>query len=144
MSLLFVLAAITVAFIILLLIKVSVSWRFCAICLAVSLTWLGLLIAYHSGQFNNGLLLALLMGQSVAGIYYLLEKRAPRRWLVFRLPAILSLTALFYSGLTLDFYWPAWSLLAALWSIAGVIYAYRTRPKLKLVAKKLIACCGDW
>jgi cbb3-type cytochrome oxidase subunit 1 len=95
MTLLKVLLVITAISLFLLLLKSKLQVRICAICLAVSLTWAGLLAAYHMGWFGNGLLLGLLMGQSITGIYYLLEKHASEPLLLFRLPLLLSLTYFF-------------------------------------------------
>lgn len=44
--------------------------RICAICLAVSLTWLALLAAYFLGWHDNILLPGIMMGGSVVGFMY--------------------------------------------------------------------------
>ncbi|MEK7606964.1 MAG: hypothetical protein AAB444_02115 [Patescibacteria group bacterium] len=46
----------------------------CAICAAVSLTWAGFLYAYLSGRSVDPLVLALLMGGSVVGLMYAMQK----------------------------------------------------------------------
>lgn len=50
------------------------SLRLCAICSAVSLTWLGLLISYFLNLHQDMLLIGILMGGSVVGLMYQLEK----------------------------------------------------------------------
>ena len=144
MTLLLVLAAITLIFGVWLALKSLSGWRICAICLAVSTVWVGLLAAYHGGWFDNPVLVALLMGQSIAGLYYLAEKHAPRAWLIFRLPALLSLTYLFYVALTAALHGLAGLLLAALWVVFSGIYLLQTKPGITRAAKKLIECCGNW
>jgi hypothetical protein len=144
MMLLQIFAIIVVVFLSLLALKARTSWKICAICLAVSLTWVGLLLAYRIGWFGDGLLLGLLMGQSVAGVYYLLEKRVPGHWLLFRLPALLTLTYASYSVLTLTIQLWALLFIVFLWVSGLVLLAYQSKPRMRQFAKKLIACCGDW
>ena len=50
------------------------SKRICAICAAVSLTWLGLLTTYLLKWHDNILIIGILMGGSVVGIMYKSEK----------------------------------------------------------------------
>ena len=144
MMLLDVLLVITALYWLLLLLKSKLPWRICTICVAVSITWAGLLVAYHMGQFGNGLLPALLMGQSITGIYYLFEKRVPRPLLVFRLPLLLSITYFFYVVLTLQAHLWAVLLLAGLWLCGLLLYAHRNNPHLREVAQRIIDCCGNW
>ena len=74
-NLFFVIAAISALFVILLVIKSLAKLKLCVICLSVSVTWLAMLVMYKLGYFENPALLALLMGQSITGIYYLFEKK---------------------------------------------------------------------
>ena len=144
MTLLYVFVAVIVLFGLWLAAKNILGRRLCAICLAVSTTWLGLLVAYKLGLFEDQTLLALLMGQSIAGLYFLFEKRVHQRWLLFRLPVLLTLTYLFYDVLTWQFNIPAAAALLGLWVIFGAMYASKTKPSVKLAVKRLIECCGDW
>lgn len=48
--------------------------KICAICAAVALTWLGLLIAYFLNWHDNLLVPGIMMGGSVVGIMYKTEK----------------------------------------------------------------------
>ena len=91
-----VLAAIVLGFAVLLAVKRASGLRFCVLCASLAGTWLVLLVLYRTGEYGNTLLLALLMGQSVTGLHYLLEKKVPDDLLVFRLPFVLTLTALAY------------------------------------------------
>ena len=58
-------------------------FQICPICAGVSLTWIGLLVAHFLGYQIDLIVPALLMGGSVVGIAYQLEKKLPvsdARW----------------------------------------------------------------
>jgi uncharacterized membrane protein HdeD (DUF308 family) len=144
MTLLLVLAVITAMFGLWLSVKNFTKLKICAICLAVSTIWVGLFVAYRIGKVDDPVLLALLMGQSIAGIYYFWEKRASKEWLIFRLPALLTLTYVFYGLITWQTYGPAGLFLAGVWLVFGAVYALRHVPRIKRAARKLIDCCANW
>ncbi len=52
------------------------KFKICAICATVVTTWIGLLILKLIGFNIPQLIIAILMGQSVAGFMYFLERRA--------------------------------------------------------------------
>ena len=52
------------------------KFKICAICATVVTTWLGLLILKLIGFNISQLVIAILMGQSIAGFMYFLERRA--------------------------------------------------------------------
>lgn len=52
-------------------------WRICPICAGVSLTWLGMLGVRELGYYVDQSILAMLIGGSVVGIAYQLEKKLP-------------------------------------------------------------------
>lgn len=61
--------------------------KLCAICTAVSLSWVGLLIAYFLGWHDNLLWLGILMGGSLVGLMYKMEqyfkkKKLTNYWLI--------------------------------------------------------------
>ncbi len=140
-----VLAGITGAFIVLLIAKSILKWKFCVICVSVGLTWLALLTLYWLKVFDHPAVIGVLMGQSVAGVYYLLERRTEQRLHIFRLPVLLTLTvlALFALGVSANIV-PSLLLLASLWLALSVMYLYRNNQKTKLVVERIIACCRDW
>ena len=144
-NLFFVIAAISALFVILLVIKSLAKLTLCVICLSVSVTWLAMLVMYKLGYFENPALLALLMGQSITGIYYLFEKKVSEEYHVFRLPLILTLTFLFYAILLPS---PeilqAFYLLISIWLIFILLFVYRKSPSLRGTVKKVIECCKDW
>ena len=118
--------------------------RYCVICLAVTLTWAVLLALHWLNVQDNQLLTGILMGHSSLGVYYLLEKRAPKRLLVFRLPLLSSLILIVYSLLSKAIAVDALFVVALLWAGIGMLYAYRTRPRIQKKIKALIECCSDW
>lgn len=68
-------------------IKKLIGKKVCAICAAVSLTWLSLLILWLTGFKIDPLVIAILMGQSIVGIMYQAEeyfekKKLKKFWLV--------------------------------------------------------------
>jgi hypothetical protein len=120
------------------------NFSVCSICLAVSLTWVGLFALRQFGLFENEAVIALLLGQSVVGGYYLWERRAPRDWLVFRLPVLLVLSFAAWSIVALDVDLTLLGLVALTWAVHGFLYAYRTRPSVKSSFDNIIACCSRW
>ncbi len=141
-----VLAAIVIGFAGLLALKRASGLRFCVLCASLAGAWLVLLVLYRAGVYANPVLLALLMGQSVTGLHYLLEKKVPEDLLVFRLPFVLTLTAIFYLLLV-----PAAAtaaalagVLAAAWAAAIAVYARRDAGRFKQLARQIVQCCRDW
>lgn len=139
------LIAIAILFAFLLLIKNFTTRRFCVLCGAVSLTWIGLLILRELDYVDQPLVLGVLMGESVFGVYHLVEKKVPEAWHVFRLPFLLTVTSIALVvlspsvplGLLIIF-------LASLWIVTAVIFVQRDHGRLRTMAKRLIACCKDW
>lgn len=138
-----VFAVIFLLFAVLLVLKKTLKIRLCAMCSAVALTWAGLLILYWLGQFDNTTLIALLIGQSVLGLYYLAEKRFREELMIFRLPGWMTLTFIAYTAIAGLELWP-FAIIAPAWLIAGFLYAYSANPKLRGTVDHIIACCRDW
>jgi hypothetical protein len=141
--LLIIFAIMTLAFAVLLATKRLLPFKLCLICATISASWLTLLALTKLGVFHDPLLVALLMGQSIVGIYYLLERHAPTPLLVFRWPFLLTLTLIAYSALNwrsslLPVYW----FVLALWILGRIILSYRADPARPSLAKRLIDCCG--
>ena len=136
--------AITVLFYAGLLIKPRIKLNLCMICLAVSLTWISLLCLRQLGLFDNDLIIALLLGQSVVGGYYLWERRVKDVWLIFRLPMLLSLSLAAWTLLTLDLDLMLIGVVLVVWLLHGLLYNYRNKPATKTYVDKIIACCSKW
>lgn len=117
---------------------------FCAICVAVTLTWLTLLSLAWLDMFNDTVLVALFVGHTSLGVYYLAERRASRELLIFRLPFLATLLLTAYSLLSLRIHIDAVVIAAVMWLTTGALYALRTTPHLRNKAKALIECCSNW
>ncbi len=126
-----------------LIIKHLLKRRFCVICASVSLSWLSFLIFYWTDSFHDTILLSLLIGQSIAGLYYFVEKRVPKTLRIFSLPFFLSLTAGFYMLIKTELILPAFGLLLGLWLVAWLVFAYRNDPGKQVLAKVAMECCED-
>ncbi|MBS3171289.1 hypothetical protein J4449_01615 [Candidatus Woesearchaeota archaeon] len=141
MSFFYVLGIISVLFFVLLFIKSFFRLNnFCVICGSVSLTWILLLILYWSGYFKNTLIIALLAGQSILGLFYLFEKKLE----MFRLPFLLTLTFFGYSLFGVyDGIKESVIFLLILWLLFFVLYYYQDK-NMKSFVKKIIECCRNW
>ena len=139
----YVFLAISLIFIASLIIKNLVNKAFCSLCVAVASVWLVLLFLYKTGRFSDGILLALLIGQSITGIFYLAYRKLPKSLRIFSLPFFLSLTAVFYMLISADIQLAVFILLLVLWLAAWIIFIYRNDPGKKGIAKILAKCCED-
>lgn len=132
-------------FFVLLGVKRIIRKDFCVLCASVSLTWLGLLIAYKVGEWTDPMPVILLMGGSVVGIYYLVDRRVRALWHVFRLPFFLTLVlavlAVFYP--LRELVMPGIFTLGT-WLLMGLTYALRHVPGVKAFFQQLLACCRNW
>lgn len=138
-----VLLLITALFVVGLLARNLLIRQLCAICFGISASWLVLLTLYKLSRFDNPLLLALLMGQSITGIFYLLRRRLAESLRAFTLPFFLSLTVLAYwlvGGRVAVL--PVFGFLLLVWIVAYVLFT-TSSDKGNKVAQAVITCCGD-
>lgn len=141
-----ILIGISALFFILLLVKEIFNKRkkkFCAICTAVSLTWIILLVLYFLDIFNDKIILALLIGHTSLGIFYLVENKVKEKFKLFRLPFLLTLIILFYY-LIQGFIFESLLFIIILWVLFILIYSFKNNKGLNLFAKKIIECCKRW
>lgn len=148
-TLFLIFSSVIVLFILLLIIKAFLKTKFCVLCLSVGLTWLASLILYKFDLFDNPILTAMLIGNSIVGVYYLVEKGIGERFYVFRLPFFLTLLFAGYFLMTaFDFvgaqFFVTTMLLIFLWLLCGFLYFYRRNAKLKSVVSYIINCCKNW
>ena len=118
------------------------SW--CAICLANTFTWLALFIMYQYGLYTNLTLIALMMGLTILGLYYTIEKVISNSLLLFRLPFLITLIAMGHTILTKSIDFQATLLIGGMWIIFTLLYAYRQSPWLQTTITKLVECCKKW
>lgn len=117
----------------------------CAICAAVSLTWVGMLVLYLLDLFSDQVLVALLMGQTVLAIYYLMEKKVVEKLTLFRLPFLLTLIAGAYSLLSLpEDIFVVIVLLLGMWVLFFLFYLSRNNQRMQSFTQKIIECCKKW
>ena len=119
------LAAVSGLFVAGLLAKHLLNRRFCVVCASVSLTWLGLLGLYYFDLFDDTILLAILMGQSITGLYYFIDKKVAKSLRIFSLPFLLSLTAAVYMLIKTEIIIAAFVLLLAAWLVCWLIFSLR-------------------
>lgn len=143
-SLFTILLAIVLLFVVLLAAKSATRKTFCVVCASVSVTWITLLALLYRGFEIDRAILGVLIGESVVGVYYLVERHVRPAWLTFRLPFLLTMTT---GGVLLlrpdarDS--RVFILLVALWGVALLITRLN-HPRIKILAQKLIACCKNW
>lgn len=145
--LLIAIISITALFFGILLLKLLIPQWFqkprCALCIAVSLTWVALLTLNFLGLFRDTLLIAVLMGQSTVGVFYLLEAKVAERFTLFRLPFLLTLTALAYMILMRTMVVSALLSLISLWVLFALIFLFRDGAA-QVWFKKILDCCRRW
>ncbi|MEP7204828.1 MAG: hypothetical protein ABI716_01385 [Candidatus Saccharibacteria bacterium] len=138
----FILLAITGIFLVTMCVNKFVSFKLCALCASIFLTWVGLLLMYKIGYFNDATLLGLLMGQSITGIYYAVSRRVAPVLRIFTLPFILTLTFGAYLLIVgMSSILPPLFTLLAVWVLAYVVFAYRNDPGKKTIVDAVINCC---
>jgi len=101
------------------LIKKKFKLKICAICSAVSFTWITLLSLKFAGVLVDDLLMGILMGGSVVGVMYLFEKKikeaGKNRLLWLKIFIVILGIALTYLLLSEIYNWTFWlSLLAGI------------------------------
>src|SRR3989344_9605459 len=95
-----ILIILTILFVLYAVFKFTLGLKVCALCAAVSTTWLGLLVMRLIGFEIDSLVIGILMGGSAVGIMYLLEKNIPKQYGILKLPFLLTLFAFTYVVLT--------------------------------------------
>ncbi len=118
--------------------------KLCVICASVSLTWIFLLILYFLGKFEDLIILALLMGGSVVGLFYLWERKTKKQKLIFRLPVLITFISIAYFIITKNILISLLVLLFILWVLFILIYLFKNLKGLNSFAKKIIECCKKW
>ena len=138
------LLAIIVVFVLLLFAKKLAGIKFCVLCVSVGLTWIGIFILVKLSRFQDLTLLALLLGESVTGIFYFTQRRVARALRIFTLPFFLSLTVLaYYLVNPLTSIFVILILLFGLWVVAWIVFIYRNDPGKRPLADNVMDCCNE-
>lgn len=112
--------------------------QLCAICFAVSLTWLyGLYMGW------NPVILATLMGGSAVGFMYYLGSRLPENLFVFKLPYLVTALVLIWFILGNGLETRLLLALVGVWFVFVGIYLARHGVG-KHWFKKVVECCKNW
>ena len=140
----YILIGIIGLFFILLILKNIFNWKkLCTLCVSVSLTWIILLILFLTNIFADKMIIAILMGHTSLGIFYLWEINVREKFKIFRLPLLLTFIFIIYLVLE-NFEFNSFLIIIGLWLIFFLIYLFRNNKKFSKVAKKLIECCKKW
>ncbi len=118
--------------------------NFCVICGSVSITWAVLLVLYWLNYFDDKIILAILLGQSITGIFYFLKSKLSKEKNIFALPFILTLTMIAYVLISSLKNFNTIIFLVILWLIFSLFYIYKRSKKFNFFIKKLIECCRNW
>ncbi len=135
--------AISLIFTAALIVKNLIKKPFCSLCVAIASTWLVLLFLYKTDRFSNLVLLALLVGQSITGIFYLAYRRLPRSLRIFSLPFFLTMTAIGYVLISGEVELSVFGLLTVLWLLAWAGFIYAGDPGRAKAAKAITNCCDE-
>ena len=147
MAIEYVLYGVIGLFVLILIVKAflgKIGRKICAICLSFSLTWIFLLVMYYLGRFENPLLIGLMMGLTIFGLFYAWERNVKKQATIFRLPLLLTLVLIGYYLLTFENLIKEAVLLAILWVLFGIFYLYRNNRNLKGFIDKIVECCKKW
>ena len=144
MDIVFILLAITVLFALLIGLRSLFNLKICALCGAVSTTWIILLVMFYGSVFNDPIILGVFMGGSVVGAMYLLEQKLPEHFQIFKLPFFLTFVSVAYLALMRSFTFEVVVIPVLLWICMGAIYAGRNIASLKTLGRKIIECCKNW
>lgn len=135
---------IAILFILILILKNAFNLKkICVICLSVTLVWATLLILYFLNIFSDKTIIALLMGQTSLGLFYIWERKVKEKFTIFRLPLLLTLIFILYTVLE-NFTLSSLSFLFILWAVFVLIYSFRNNQNFKETTNKLIECCKKW
>ena len=119
--------------------KVMKSRNLCVICTAITTSWIILLVLYFLEIFIDTTILAILMGHTSLGFYYILERKVKERLLIFRLPYILTSITIIYFVLS-GFLLGSFYFILALWGLFLIIYILKNNK----LAGEILECCKKW
>lgn len=147
-SVLIVLISIAALFVVFLIIKEILPKKYknslCAICTAVSLTWISFFVLYKLNLFGDIIIITLLMGQTIVGIFYLLEKKVKKELKLFQLPFLVTLTAIAYYILVPKDAGKGVMFTVSLWVLFITVYLHKNNKTFSNITKKIIGCCKKW
>ena len=146
-ALFYVFLSIIILFFVLAIIKskFKLGNEFCAICYSSILTWLTLLVLYWYGIFNKPVIIAVLLGETVIGVFYTVESKVNEELKLFRLPFLLTIMfAAFLLLKVTESFIKIILLLTILWIFFFFLYNYRNNKNFSGFVRKIIDCCKNW
>lgn len=112
--------------------------KICAICFAVSGTWLaGLAVEF------DPIILALLMGGTAVGLMYYIAGALPEIFEFFKLPFLLSVFVVFYSILSMSVDISVVLVMVGTWLLFVALFLLRN-GRTKNWFKTVVECCKNW
>lgn len=140
-----ILISLTILFILFVALRSIFKMHICALCAAVSTTWILLLALLYTGREIDPILIGILMGGSAVGLMYYLENKIPERYHIFKFPFLITLVLPIYLLLAQDTGNSRLYIgLASLWTVFIALYFLRHRKNFKSTVKRLIECCKNW
>lgn len=143
-SLTLVFSLIIVLFLIIILVKPLAKIKVCALCAAVSLTWIVLISFYYSGIEIDPTIIALLIGGTAAGLSNKLAQKVSEKLVIFKLPFYLSFVFVAYILIVKNYIESVLGLIVLVWVVALILYFFRNSKNLTSTFKKIINCCKNW
>ena len=128
------LLGITLLFFLLLILKDIFNLKkACVICLSITLAWVTLLILYFLEIFSDKIIIAILIGHTSLGMFYILEKKVEKKLLFFRLPYLLTSILLIYFILN-GFFISGLYFVLGLWFFFAIVFLlkFNRLPKKNL------------
>jgi len=140
----FTIASILILFLIFLFLRSFLKVKVCALCGAVSLTWILILVFLYVGKEVDVTSLSILMGGSIVGLMYYLERKLPEDYEIFRVPYFISAFLVTYMLVEKKIEIPLFVSLLGLWVLFIIfLFLYRA-DKFKSSLRKIIECCKNW
>ncbi len=118
----------------------------CAICFAVSITWIVGLVLFLIPEMDgyvDPLALGILMGGSAIGGLYYLGPRTKEELHVFKLPYAITAFFVAHSVITKDLDVRLLAIITGIWIVFLILYGTRN-TSAKSWFNKIVACCRDW
>jgi FtsH-binding integral membrane protein len=132
-------------FAIALVVRQITSFKTCALCFAVSVSWLIGLADYFSKRiiFDDPIILAILMGGSVVGLMYYLSSISPNKFSFFKFPYFITALFLINFVFSREATAPTVLLIVGIWLAFFLIFIFRDK-NTKNWFQKILECCRNW
>jgi len=119
--------------------------KVCALCGAVSMTWMtGIVYWFIKGIYIiDQLSLAILMGGSAVGFIYYLSSKSKPNFDFFKFPLLVTFFVVMYYILEASLYINTIIYLVALWVLFLIVFFLRNKNSGSFF-KKIVECCKSW